>query len=535
MVSGSTECARVLVAQLISQGVREIVLCPGSRSAPLALAVFEADAAGAARLHVRTDERSAGFMALGLAKASGTPVAVVTTSGTAVGNLLPAVMEASHAAVGVVVVSADRPAAVVGFGANQTTEQVGIFDGFVRYTARVTSAAQPETWAAQAAKACVLAASGPVQLNVELDVPLVADAVGRPMSELIEAAVPLIRHRFACRECEPVALPAGPRTVIVAGDADPDTGRRASELASAAGVPLIAEPSSNARGLSALRCGRLVLGTPLADEVQRVIVFGHPTLSRPVMRLISRADVDVIVIAPDGVDWPDPGHRVRLVVPSVSLPAGDPGWLARWREADAAASDRVDRVVTEAGLTGWKVAAAVLAASQGPVLLGASQIIRDADLAPCFAEPPVVYANRGLAGIDGTISTAVGLALAFGRPTLALMGDLTFLHDSNGLAIGPDEPRPDLRIIVADDDGGAIFATLEYGAARFAEPFERVFATPSGVDLAALAASYGAAVSTVATDAALAEVLARPIAGLEVVIVRLDRTRRRALTEALVG
>ncbi len=534
MVSGSTACARTLVAQLVAQGVGEVVLCPGSRSAPLALALAEADAAGALRLHVRTDERSAGFLALGLAKASRLPAAVVTTSGTAVGNLLPAVMEAAHAGVGLIVVSADRPAALVGFGANQTTDQVGLFGGFVRYAARVTSAAHPDTWAAQAAKAAAHAASGPVHLNVELDVPLVPAAEDPgPLRAELAAARPLRRHRPVCGECPALPLPAGPRTVIVAGDAPAEVGAEALALAAAAGVPLIAEPSSNARAGGALRCGRLLLAGPLAAEVERVIVFGHPTLSRPVMKVLSHPDVEVVVVADDDADWPDPGHRVRLVAPRVTLAAGDPGWAARWRAADAEAARRVDAVLAGAGPTGWSVAAAVWAAAAGePLVLGASQLIRDADLAP-VGRPPGVYANRGLAGIDGTVSTAIGVALAADRPTTLLCGDLTFLHDSNGLAVGPGEPRPDLRIVVADDAGGAIFATLEYGQDRFAPTFERVFATDPGVDVAALAASYGVPVAVVESDAALAAALVPRPAGIEVVVVRLGRAHRRELTEAI--
>ena len=536
-MSSSAECARVLVAQLIVQGVGELVLCPGSRSAPLALAAFEADAAGALRLHVRSDERSAGFLALGLAKASGRPAAVVTTSGTAVGNLLPAVMEAAHSDVPLVVVSADRPAALVGFGANQTTEQVGIFAGFVRYAARVTSAAHPDTWAAQAAKACVLAATGPVHLNVEFDVPLVdeSEATASGVAEALAAAVPLLRHRAAGDPPPPVELPAGPRTVVVVGDADAALGRAASEVAREAGLPLIAEPSSNARLGFELPCGRLVLGGELAGEVERVLVFGHPTLSRPVMKLLARADVEVIVVAEDDTDWPDPGHRARLVVPSVRVGVSDAGWLARWRAADAAAALRLRGVVDGAGLSGWALASEVWRAASGlPLVLGASQVVRDADLVP-VGPPPTVFANRGLAGIDGTVSTAVGVGLATGGPTLALMGDLTFLHDSNGLAIGPSEPRPDLRIVVADDAGGSIFAMLEYGAERFASSFERVFATDPGVDLATLAEAYGVGVERVGDLRELAAALARPVVGIDVVIVALDRSERRDLNARISG
>ena len=528
MVSASADCARVLLGQLVAQGVHEVVLCPGSRSAPLALAAFEADAAGRLRLHVRTDERSACFLALGLAKASGTPAAVITTSGTAVGNLLPGVMEAAHAGVGLIVLTADRPAALVGFGANQTTDQVGLFGGYVRFAARVTSAANRATWAAQAAKAAVLAASGPVHLNVEFDVPLVPGA-DEPEPEGFEA-VPLEVGQPSPRTV--VELPAGPRTLIIAGDGGPAAGRAAAQLAAEARLPLVAEPSSNARVPGALRCGRLLLAGEDARRVQRVLVFGHPTLSRPVMKTLSRADVEVIAVG--GGDWPDPGHRVRAVLPAVSLTPCDPQWLQGWMDADAEASKRVDSVVAAEGLSGWSLAASVWEACAGEVLvLGASQLARDADLAPIAERPPVVYANRGLAGIDGTVSTAAGLSLGLGRPVTLLCGDLTFLHDSNGLALGPGEPRPDLRIVVGDDSGGAIFATLEYGDARFARAFERVFATDPGVDLAALAASYGVDVRVVETPGALADALARPVAGLDVVIARLDRSRRRELSQRL--
>lgn len=528
----SQACADALVGQLVAQGVTEIVVAPGSRSAPLALAAFEADRRGLARLHVRTDERSAGFLALGLGKASGIPAAVVTTSGTAVANLLPAVMEAHHAGVGLVVVTADRPAAMVGFGANQATDQAGLFDRFVRFSARVTALAPAASWTAQAARACVLAAgsagAGPVHLNVELVEPLVAaDPDGGPDPR------PLLDRRRP--RPAPVLLDAAVRTVIVAGDAPPAVGRAWAATAEDARVPLIAEPSANARrGGAALACGRLLLGTGLADEVERVVVVGHPTLSRPVTRLLGRADVAVVVVADD--DWPDPGWRARLVAGAVEFAgSADASWLGRWLAADAEASARVAGLTAPEGdgagdtrVSGWELARRVWARCSGGLLVaGASQGLRDLDLTPIAPDPPEVYANRGLSGIDGTVSTAAGVALAAGRPVTLLCGDLTFLHDSNGLAIGPGEPRPDLRVVVADDAGGAIFATLEYGADEFASAFERMFATPPGVDLAALAASYGARATAVATLDELDAALSAPVRGIEVVVVAVDRTRRR--------
>jgi 2-succinyl-5-enolpyruvyl-6-hydroxy-3-cyclohexene-1-carboxylate synthase len=524
----SPQCAAAIVAQLVAQDVRDVVLAPGSRSAPLALALARAESSGAVRLHVRYDERSAGFLALGLAKGGGAPVAVVTTSGTAVGNLLPTVMEAHHSGVPLVVLSADRPAAMVGFGANQTTDQARLFEPFARWSARVSSAAPEQSWTAQTARAVLLAADvgsgnpGPVHLNVELAEPLVG--------EWAEPVVRAVRQQPA-GEPEPIRLPAGPRTLLVCGDAGPAVGTAVARLASEAGLPLVAEPSSNARAV-ALRTGRLLLAGPLADQVERVVVFGHPTLARPVNRLLARPDVELIVVSASA-EWVDPGWRATQVVSGVTFEAADPAWLEQWTAADATVGAALDRLLdAQPVLTGPVVAAAVLASvGEGALVLGSSQPIRDADLAA--ATPAEVYANRGLAGIDGTVSTAVGIALARRRAVTLLCGDLTFLHDSNGLSAGVGERRPDMRIVVADDSGGSIFATLEYGDQRYAEVFERVFATPSGVDVAGVARAHGVPVRRVATAAELRDALQAPIDGTEAIVATIDRSARRTLNEAI--
>lgn len=533
-MTDSASCAVALIAQFCAQGVTDLVLSPGSRSAPLALAAVAADVRGELRLHVRVDERSAGFLALGLAKGSRRCVPVVTTSGTAVGNLLPAVMEAHHAGVPLLVVSADRPLELVGFGVNQTTDQRGLFDSCVRYGAQVESAASPISWPAQAARA-VLAAEGsasrdpgPAHLNVALTAPLVGAGTPPPPS------VDRVRHA-APGPAAPTLLPAGPRTVVVCGDAGPDEGRAARQAAEAGGVPLLAEPSSNARsGPNALRCGRLLLGGALAGQVQRVVVFGRPTLSRPVMALLSRDDVEVVVVGP-GPRLPDPGRRARQFTAAIDLPPGDADWLATWRAADNACGERVDTVLAASGpLSGPRLAAAVATAvGSGLWLLGSSHPIRDADLAPIQDQPGEVFANRGLAGIDGTLATAFGIALARSEPLTALCGDLTFLHDAGALAIGPREPMPDVRVVVADDSGGSIFATLEYGEQRFSDVFERVFAADPGVDVAALARGYGVAAHRLGSAEALAAALAAPVRGIEVVVVSVDREHRRRLDEQL--
>ncbi|MFT4109260.1 2-succinyl-5-enolpyruvyl-6-hydroxy-3-cyclohexene-1-carboxylic-acid synthase [Propionicimonas sp.] len=530
-MSESVACAQVVLGQLLAQGVTDLVLAPGSRSAPLALVADAAAREGLLRLHVRVDERGAGFLALGLAKASGRCVPVVTTSGTAVGNLLPSVMEAHHSGVALLVLSADRPAALVGTAANQTTEQSDLFGAFARYRARLSSTAPAPAWAAHAARA-VLAAEGalsghpgPAHLNLEFGLPLV------PVAGPVAAPIPGLRvDGSGAGPAAAVVLAGTPRTLVVCGDAGPRVGRAALELAEAANLPVVAEPSSNARvGANAMATGRLLLAGGLAGRVERVLVFGRPNLSRPVTALLSREDVEVVVVG--GEDYPDPGWRARVVASAVAIEPGPPGWLAEWRAADVELSaELAARPGAPGALTGPELARIVVAAvpADGVFCLGNSNPVRDADLAPVRADQGPVFANRGLAGIDGTIATAVGVALATNAPTTLLCGDLSFVHDAGSLAIGPGEPRPALRVVVADDAGGSIFATLEYGQSRFADAFERVFATPTGLDPVAVAAGYGVPARRLSTADDLAGALAEPVTGLEVLVVDVDRSGRTA-------
>ncbi len=538
-MTASLACAEAVVGQLLAQGVTDLVLAPGSRSAPLALAADAAARAGLLRLHVRVDERGAGFLALGLAKATGRCVPVVTTSGTAVGNLLPAVMEAHHSGIPLLVVSADRPAALVGAGTNQTTDQTLVLAGFLRHLARISSAAPVASWSAQVARAVVKASGvlsrdpGPAQLNVELAEPLLptVGVVGGP------AALAPVRTGRLGRP-EPVALPGTPATLVVCGDAGLEVGRAAVALAAGAGMPLLAEPSSNARsGPNALATGRLLLAGELGGRIERVIVFGRPNLSRPVTTLLSRPDVEVVVVTAVA-DFVDPGWRASLVAGAVTVEPAPGDWLVAWQQADRARlADLAGLLAATSRLTGPELARLVVAGvGVGQVLcLGNSNPIRDADLAPVRADPVPVFANRGLSGIDGTISTAIGIALGSGVPATLLCGDLAFFHDVGALAIGPGEPRPDLRVVVADDGGGSIFATLEYGQPRFAEAFERVFATPTGLDPAAVAAGYGVPSRRLRTSAEVSAALAEPVAGLEVLVVGIDRSGRAEQARRIVS
>lgn len=540
----STSLARSVIAQLIANGVDHLVVCPGSRNTPLLLAAHLAAGAGRLRLHVRHDERVAGFTAYGIAKVTGRPVPVLTTSGTAVGNLLPAVMEASHTGVPLIVLSADRPTGMLDTGANQTTHQVGIFGTFVRAEANLEADAGPLAVRHQVAR--VLAAAdgmrtrgpGPAHLNVRLGAPLVPDPAD-VATDWLDVDAPAIAPLGAGMLTE---LEPGPRTVVLVGSGSPATGARARRNAEDAGVPLLAGPISNARAGSALATYRLLLDTPLAEQVERVVVYGRPTLSRPVTRLLSRPDVEVIVVT-DASEWSDVGLHASTVADEVLLPAGDPDWLRRWQEADAQAGAALEEMLrSRTTLTGPEVAAAVVA-SVGPedvLMLGNSQVLRDADLAPVDPAPAYVIGNRGLSGIDGLVSTASGAGIGLGRPVTALLGDVSLVHDAGGLLIGPGEDLPDLRVVVVNDDGGAIFHTLEqgdplYGQGAYAGAFERLFGTPHGVDLSALARAYGWRYRRVEAREELADALSAPVAGRELVEVPLDRAVRRAFDQQIRG
>ena len=539
----STLLARGVLDALVDAGVREVVLAPGSRNAPLAFAAWDAAEAGSVRLHTRIDERSAGFLALGLAKV-GARAAVMCTSGTAVANLLPAVLEAAHAGVPLVVVTADRPASLRGTGAAQTTDQVRIF-GDAAVLADLAAPTLAEVDAALVRLPALLTpddpAPLPVHLNVQFSPPLVPDAPppARPHPGRTRSSERPNPGRWTAEPAEMVTLPPGPRTVVVAGD---DAGPPARVLAERAGWPLLAEPTSGSRtGDHALRCYRLLLDGPLGRDVERVVVAGHPTLSRPVTRLLEREDVEVVSVPPVG-RWPARPFPVDLEAPGVRVEGTDePAWLERWRTEDARVARALDRLLAaEEGLTPYAVAGAVSAAvpPEGLLFVGASSPIRDLDLMVAHyrvGDRRRVIANRGLAGIDGTVSSAIGAAL--GRPrssrALALIGDVTFLHEANGLVLGPDEPEPDLTIVVVNDDGGSIFAMLEQGDPAFADRYDRLFGTPHGVDLGSLCAATRTPHLRVGSLPELEQALASPNGGVEVVEAVVRRDNRRALDERI--
>ena len=542
----------VVVDELVRCGVRDAVLCPGSRNAPLSFALHAAEQGGRLRLHVRIDERSAAFLALGLALRSGVPVPVTCTSGTAAANLHPAVLEAHHAGIPLLAVTADRPAELVGTGANQTVHQAGLFGAAVRAAPALVAPrelGQQGAWrstvdrAVAAARGALGGGPGPVHLNVPFREPLVppvgldsgsngsgsdgaaepawlAALEGRPTGEPWTVVPPGAPARVE------VELDLGRPTLVIAGHGG---------APAPPGVPVVAEPTAPSWP-HALAAGPWLLGSAVLRQLrpEQVLVLGRPTLHRPVQRLLADPAVAVTVVTnlPEWTDVSGSAVAAGTVLRCAGTP--DPGWLDQWRRADAAAVAVVSsEVAAYPQASGLDVARRLVAALPGGalLLLGSSNPIRDVALAARPRHGLTVLANRGVAGIDGTIATATGATLAHGGPGYALVGDLTFLHDTNGLLIGPDEARPDLAVVVANDDGGGIFGLLEQGAPEHAEVFERVFGTPHGTDLAALCAAHHVPHIRVSPDELAGAV--DPAGGLRVVEVRTERSGLRALHDQI--
>ena len=492
-----------LLATLAKAGVREFYLAPGARSQALAIAAGQLAEAGKINLHVHLDERSLAFNALGAAVTSGEPSVIITTSGTAVANLHPAVLEASHSGIPLILLTADRPHELRGVGANQTTNQVGIFADAVRECIDVPAPNGAEGDRTEAIELAVSAIStalgfdgvqpGPVQLNLAFREPLSSlepnAANLNPSYQLPEAFSP--KPDFA-------VLDSSIPTVVIAGA---NAGEAAVELAESFGWPLFAEPSSGARfGANAISNYRHHLDnqTELAKQIGRVIVFGKPTLSRSVVALMKNPEVEVVIIRSKQMGFFDVTRRAAFIVDEVSVTDEvDFEWLAKWRQADVAAFARGQ---SHEAVTRPELVRQVWAATEeiDRLVLGASRMIREADQhAP--AKPVAVFANRGLAGIDGTVATATGIASIakrdnFGGKTRVLLGDLTLLHDASSLSFNQNNPAEstlEIQLIVANDFGGSIFAGLEMAKTLDEKSFDQLFRTPQSVDLWHLAAAYG--------------------------------------------
>ena len=605
----ATLLARAVVASLVEAGVKRVVISPGSRNAPLTYALADAAQAGYLQLRVVVDERSAAFVALGASRSDwlheglARPAVAVMTSGSAVANAHPAVVEADAAGVPLIILSADRPHALVNTGASQTTVQTGIFGAATRYQADLGDTNASGAVANQVRRAVAAASGrlsldpGPVHLNVRLAPPLAPAAPWQvphlePKTHWLRARKPLEEQlngvtvsQVGCR----LGLDPARRGVIVVGDNDDaELAHFAASLAHAWGWPLLAEPTSLVRtdanavaAYSALLAGGDGSvggdGAQLSQEIEQLLVVGRPTLTRPIGALLAREDIYQVVLT-NRARWSDVSGQAAYVttleqaLSSLNIPGGGAGaeagadadaggdasasaaagagagvgknapsllWLQRWLQAGQQQLNATS--VTKAAqmaLTTWQATSQYESHSQSTaihsdglessvtLMAASSMTIRylDARL-PAGKQlkkmPGPVVANRGLAGIDGTISTAVGLAWASGQPVRVIIGDLAAAHDLTGLVKAVTENEVDLQVIVLDDHGGKIFSGLEYGASELSNYFPRFFTTAQQVDFAQAAAAFGAHVSVIDDVDGLQSLLSKTIEGRSLVHVKL--------------
>ena len=538
----SVDTASAILTSLDALGVTHVLYCPGSRSAPFAYALEAGSFGGDARAVL--DERGAGFAAVGLARTGALP-AIVVTSGTAVAELAPAVLEASHARLPLLLLTADRPGELRGVGASQATDQADLFGGHVRASVDLEPQEASRALVGQLTRAVAAAcgapagAPGPVQINVAFRDPLTPV---RPASDSgDEAVVPFtprptrVLRAHAEPECWEDVVGSASAGLIVAGEG---ASSRAREWSRAAGFPLLAEPASGAwKNGGVVPFEQSLVASSLGREVDTVVVTGRPTLSRPIQALLARPDVRVVVVDPHS-PWVDISGNASVVVSDLE-PAREPisaaqaEWAARVRDAARDAGERIESLLASgSGRTMIDLARAVATSMSGPLVLGASNPVRAFDLGVSSLEGRAVHSNRGQAGIDGTIATAVGIALGSGcageasAPTgervTAVMGDLTACHDASSLALA-SSVGVNLDIVVADDQGGGIFATLEHGRAASPEAYDRWFGVAQAVDYEALATAYGVAFARAETPAQLAQLLATDEAGPRLVHAPVER------------
>ena len=615
----ATLLARAVVASLVEAGVKRVVISPGSRNAPLTYALADAAQAGYLQLRVVVDERSAAFVALGASRADwlreglARPAVAVMTSGSAVANAHPAVVEADAAGVPLIILSADRPHALVNTGASQTTVQTGIFGAATRYQADLGDTNASDAVANQVRRAVAAASGrltldpGPVHLNVHLAPPLAPATPWQvphlePKTHWLRARKPLeeqLNGVTVSQVGRRLGLDPARRGVIVVGDNDDAAlAHFAAALAHAWDWPLLAEPTSLVRtnanavaAYSALLAGGAGSvggdgsasgdGAQLSQEIEQLLVVGRPTLTRPIGALLAREDIYQVVLT-NRARWSDVSGQAAYVttleqaLSSLNIPGGGAGteagadadaggdasasaaagvgagvggstgknaaptlWLQRWLQAGQQQLNATS--VTKAAqmaLTTWQATSQYESHSQSTaihsdglessvtLMAASSMTIRylDARL-PAGKQlkkiPGPVVANRGLAGIDGTISTAVGLAWASGQPVRVIIGDLAAAHDLTGLVKAVTENEVDLQVIVLDDHGGKIFSGLEYGASELSNYFPRFFTTAQQVDFAQAAAAFGAHVSVIDDVDGLQSLLSETIEGRSLVHVKL--------------
>ncbi|MDA8310420.1 MAG: 2-succinyl-5-enolpyruvyl-6-hydroxy-3-cyclohexene-1-carboxylic-acid synthase [Actinomycetota bacterium] len=528
--------AATLVDEWVRAGVRDAVVCPGSRSSPLALALAAREEL---RVHVRLDERGAGFFAIGIAVASARPVVVCVTSGTAAAELHPAVVEAHHARVPLLVCTADRPPELHGVGAPQTIEQRGLYGAALRWAADpgVADEGTASSWRSLGARAVVEAqwgpmGPGPVHLNLAFREPLVTSPGLLPEGRSGGAPAHRVQVPGALVESWSWPTGRGGKGVLVVGAG---CGPPAAVLALAEhlGWPVLADPRSGCRrahGHVVAAADAIARHEPAQLRPDVVVRLGAPWASKALPGFL--ADADVLAVDP-WWRWDDADRRAGLIhradpgawlaaALDVPVPHGSSGWLEGWQAAERAAQEAIDSALGDTELSEPLLARSLARVVGGDamIVVSSSMPVRDLEwFAPARPEPPAVVANRGANGIDGVCSTALGAAAAHKGPVVALIGDLAFFHDLSSLVHGADGTKTgSCTLVVADNDGGGIFEFLPHAGTLGREEFERLFATPQRADVRAAAEGLGVKVLDATTRWELEQAL-RAASGEEGVTV----------------
>ena len=505
VINPSTLLARVIVRQIIEAGVTDVVISPGSRNAPLSMAFHQASVKGLINLHIRIDERTAAFFALGIAKASGRPVPIVCTSGTAVANYHPAVLEASHTNVPLLILTADRPASLRKTGANQTTEQARIFGKAVRYFADVSGSVYPMELPFNSLQ------SGPVHLNIQFEEPLVGDKSDNWLNDLTISA-----PKVFDRKTPGTFYTKSTRGVLVIGhDRGGLSAPAVKVFAEQLGWPVLTEdPLTFEDAIS--HASVFLTSKTIAEDLapDTVVVIGRTTLSRSINAFIKMARKQIVIDPRMAtVDTDRMADQKFTQLPVVEVQPADTEYAEKWKKYSLRASKLVSDISTwSEQLVAREIAAGVPTGTS--LFISSSRPIRDLE-GFAFARTGVeTFANRGLAGIDGNISTALGIA-SQRKETIAVLGDLGFLHDLTGLI---HKEQINLKIFVINNDGGGIFSTLSQ---RGVDGFEDVFGTPHGLDPAAIAHSMGISAKTISSQKELIAELSEPVQGLSVVVINV--------------
>jgi 2-succinyl-5-enolpyruvyl-6-hydroxy-3-cyclohexene-1-carboxylate synthase len=565
----ATYCA-TLVDEWVRAGVAHAVVAPGSRSTPMALAL--ADRSEIA-LHVHHDERAAAFMALGIGLATGAPALVLTTSGTAAVELHPAVVEAHQAAVPLMVLTADRPPELHHVGAPQSVDQQQLYGSAVRWFVDPGAPAHEASgsWRSLAARVVAEASGngaappGPVHLNLPFREPLLGAPGVLPPAR--EGGGPWHRPTRSLPAVDDEVLrpfvTGAPRVVVVVGAGCGSPGA-ILDAAERAGWPVVADARSGCRladGAVVTTADTWLRHDELAASLRPdlVVRLGEPPASKVLAGWLARSGAPQLAVHRHGA-WFDPDRQAAAVLHAdpawvldrlAALADGpaDAGWRRSWADLEVAACDVLDRELEVAGsreLTEPGVARTVVARlrsrADAALVVASSMPVRDVEWYGGTTGTTRVLANRGANGIDGVVSTALGVALArrgSGAPTVALVGDVAFLHDANAL-VGIADRDVDLTVVVVDNDGGGIFSFLPQASVVDPERFERLFGTPHGVDLVTLATAHGLPAEAVDGEAEggiarFGAALDRAIdgGGVRMVVARTDRHANVAVHERL--